>query len=232
MAGKGGLEPPYIYVTDKLRWNHRMTILRRILQWCKTNLHTSPFCGFNGIWTHSVLTNHTFSLLIKPKFVDPKGIEPLTFCVQSRRSSQLSYEPKKTQRKIERCFYWGTRTLMPYQASVFWTNVYTISRSKSFNDYWVSRKCLTRTATSHPKWLMLTNYTTFSYYLQHVRDFNPQPLTWLPMKESNFLNCPQTISSTRRHPESNGNPPDMGVMIFEMVYSIILDTIPTILQVG
>ena len=34
-------------------------------------------------------------------------------------------------------FYWGNRTPMPQQASVYQTNVYTISRSKSFSDYWV-----------------------------------------------------------------------------------------------
>ena len=54
-----------------------------------------------------------------------------------------------------------------------------------------------------------------------VRDSNPWPPAWLPMKESNFLNCHLTTSPPEDITESNSNQPDMGVMIFEMVYSII-----------
>ena len=36
-------------------------------------------------------------------------------------------------------------------------------------------------------------------HLRCVRDSNPWPPAWLPMKESNFLNCHLTTSPTRRH---------------------------------
>lgn len=40
-----------------------------------------------------MLTNHTFSLLIKPKFVDPKGIEPSTLSLQGRNASLGTCKP-------------------------------------------------------------------------------------------------------------------------------------------
>ena len=70
--------------------------------------YTSIFCGLYGHRTHPLISristplraiitkfNWSSSTLQPRYFVEKKGLEPSTLCLQSRCSSQLSYNPKR-----------------------------------------------------------------------------------------------------------------------------------------
>ena len=114
-----------------------------------------------------------------PKLVDPKGIEPSTLSLQGRNASHWNMRAQNVHPKPLS----NEEKKMVDRLLCYSDHFSIINVRFSFLFYFFSRKRLTRTATSHPKWLVLANYTTFSYYSRCVRGSN----SWAPVWQTGMI---------------------------------------------